>query len=185
MVQKITLATRFVAKMTIKSITVDPDLKKSTQPKQCVSSIAPPQEPTTDIVEIFLEKAIKKKKSIHSGCLAQQNSKNKQNSPKTQANLEPDSDDLYWAETLDSHPAQDHQNRTHQDTFTKQYLSENLPSAPDLQPFYTVQEAVDLSNRVVQSGKPNYDGLRVEVKSGMNIPAWRFLLKGYKMRRRL
>ena len=64
--------------------------------------------------------------------------------------------------------------------FTQDYLSQNLPEAPLLQPFYTTKEAVELSNKVVASGKSNASGLKILVKSGMNIPAWTLLLKGYK-----
>ena len=53
-------------------------------------------------------------------------------------------------------------------------------TSPRLQPFYTTKEAVELLNKVVASGKSNASGLKILVKSGMNIPAWTLLLKGYK-----
>jgi hypothetical protein len=64
--------------------------------------------------------------------------------------------------------------------FTQEYLSHNLPEAPLLQSFYTTSEAVELSNKIVASGKSNASGLKIQVKSGMNIPAWKLLLEGYK-----
>ena len=36
------------------------------------------------------------------------------------------------------------------------------------------------SNKVVASGRSNASDLKIEIKSGMNIPAWRLLLKGYR-----
>ena len=64
--------------------------------------------------------------------------------------------------------------------FTQDFLSQNLPEAPLLQPFYTIQEAVELSNKLVASGKSNATGLQIKLKSGMNLPAWTFLLNGYR-----
>ena len=64
--------------------------------------------------------------------------------------------------------------------FTKEFLSQNFPEAPLLRPFYSVKEAVNLSNRVVASGRSNAEGLKIDLKSGMNLPVWKFLLKGYK-----
>ena len=51
--------------------------------------------------------------------------------------------------------------------------------APKLQKYYTVEEAVALCDRIVATGRPYYDHAKIEIKYGMNIPAWRFFLKGY------
>ena len=156
----------------ISSVQTDP--KKSAQPDACVTSIIKNQEQETNVVDIFLEKAKTKSKSILSGRLAQEIFKIAKIPPKVQTSLDLDADDLRWTETLYNNPRPDLTDKyTPEDTetFTKQFLERKLPPAPELKPFYNIQEAVNLSNKVVQSGKPNYDGLKIEIKSGMNIPA--------------
>jgi hypothetical protein len=170
----------------ISSVQTDP--KKSAQPDACVTSIIKNQEQETNVVDIFLEKAKTKSKSILSGRLAQEIFKIAKIPPKVQTSLDLDADDLRWTETLYNNPRPDLADKyTPEDTetFTKQFLERKLPPAPELKPFYNIQEAVNLSNKVVQSGKPNYDGLKIEIKSGMNIPAWLFLLKGYKQEEKI
>ena len=100
------------------------------------------------------------------------------------SNCEPDKEDFYWQAMLeDEEIFKNHKPQRSFDKspkFTQEYLSHNLPEAPLLQPFYTTSEAVELSNKIVASGKSNAAGLKIQVKSGMNIPAWKLLLEGYK-----
>ena len=51
-------------------------------------------------------------------------------------------------------------------------LKKMFPEAPSYQKFYNPNEAVLLSNKIVASGKPNFVGEKIEVKSGFNIPAF-------------
>ena len=54
-----------------------------------------------------------------------------------------------------------------------------FPSQAPLVPYYTPQQALQLALLVNGSGMPNSLGLRVEVKSHLNLPAWTFLLSDY------
>ena len=95
-----------------------------------------------------------------------------------------DEEDFYWQEMLVSGdlftPTKAPISFDKSPKFSKEYLLSILPEAPKLKPFYNVGEAVDISNRVVATGRSNADAARIEIKSGMNLPAWRLLLKGYK-----
>ena len=133
--------------------------------------------------EDFVQSLKDKKQLILSGCL-KENLKTPKIPPVITPNHEPDKEDFYWQamlEDLDIIPTQHPRKSFDQSPkFSKDFLSQNLPTAPALRPFYTVEEAVDISNKVVASGRSNATGLKIEIKSGMNMPAWRLLLKGYK-----
>ena len=58
-------------------------------------------------------------------------------------------------------------------------LPTNFANTPHYSKFYSATEAIELCNKVVSSGKPNFAGIREVVKSGYNVEAFRFLLKGY------
>ena len=135
----------------------------------------------------YLHYLKRKKNSILSGKFSQKAKKTEKLSqipPKLNINTEPDREDFYWQATIETENLfPDHKLPMIFDEspkFTREYLAQNLPEAPSLQPFYTVHEAVELSNQVVASGKSNAAGLKIEVKSGMNIPAWKMLMKGHK-----
>ena len=129
----------------------------------------------------FIQNLKKNKKVILSGQLVENLNKIP---PKMRTNCEPDKEDFYWQAMLEDENIFAHHklNNTFDESpkFSKEYLSKNLPEAPPLQPFYTTQEAVELSNEIVASGKSNASGLKIKLKSGMNLPAWSLLLKGYK-----
>ena len=80
------------------------------------------------------------------------------------SNCEPDKEDFYWQAMLeDEEIFKNHKPQRSFDKspkFTQEYLSHNLPEAPLLQPFYTTSEAVELSNKIVASGKSNAAGLK-------------------------
>ena len=59
------------------------------------------------------------------------------------------------------------------------YLEENFPPAPEYGKFYSAEEAIELCQKVVMSGKPNFAETQIEIKSGYNIPLFSFLLQGY------
>ena len=86
----------------ISSVQTDP--KKSAHPDACVTSIIKNKEQETNVVDIFLEKAKTKSKSILSCRLAQEIFKIAKIPPKVQTSLDLDADDLRWTETLYNNP---------------------------------------------------------------------------------
>ena len=97
---------------------------------------------------------------------------------------DPDKEDFYWQEMLVCDdlftPTKHPPSFGKSSKFSKEHLLNIIPEAPELMPFYNIEEAVDISNRVVATGRSNADAAKIEIKSGMNLPAWRLLLKGYK-----
>ena len=96
-------------------------------------------------------------------------------------NCDLDEAEYYWIEMLDSDDVFAIPSITEKSShkITIDEMRVLFPPAPKLQKYYTVEEAVALCDRIVATGRPNYDHAKIEIKSGMNIPAWRFFLKGY------
>ena len=140
--------------------------------------------PTPQTFQDTIENLTNNKTTILSGRLYKEMINSTKVPSKLNHTLECDDYDHYWEAIIDtSNVSVPRHNKTHGDELSKfsiDFLVKNLPPAPKLQPFYTTQEAILLSNKVVASGNSNANGLKIEVKSGMNLPAWRLLLKGYK-----
>ena len=97
---------------------------------------------------------------------------------------EMDKEDFYHMQVVENHASvKENVPFSPNDHFEKLQIDEvikMLPEAPEYKIFYSVDEALKLSMEVVKSGKPNYAGLKVKVKSGFNTEAFRFLLQGYE-----
>jgi hypothetical protein len=93
------------------------------------------------------------KKLILSGHLSDKLKEISKIPPKIGSNCKPDKEDFYWQAMLEDEEIFAHHKpqRSFDESpkFTRDYLSQNPPEAPLLQPFYTTKEAVELSNEVV------------------------------------
>ena len=96
----------------------------------------------------FVRNLKEKKQLILSGQLSEKSNKISQIPPSMKTNSEPDKEDFYWQAMIESeHIFPNHKLPKILDKspkFTQDFLSQNLPEAPLLQPFDTIQEAVEL-----------------------------------------
>ena len=161
-----------LAELTVKSDTCEKQLKT--------------QEPALEFFDKFdnyVTATNQKSSFVKSGALATSVFETLEDVPRPlHTNMEIDGDEFYWTEMLESNnmfkPNAPDQSQA-SGTFTISQLLEMFPPAPELRKFYTIEEAVELSDKIVATGLPNYQGARVEIKSGLNIPAWKFFLQGY------
>ena len=63
--------------------------------------------------------------------------------------------------------------------FTAEQILTSAGPCPPPGPLYTPKEVVDLALKVSDSGSPNWQGLKIPVKSHLNLQALNFILEKF------